>query len=142
MLYTDNTFLSFLHKCAVTSKRVARWVIELQQYDLKICHIAGSRNFLADVLSRNPAGLTKDELRDLRQPANHILHAIYFDIGPRVKHELKDPATHRVAEQSLASIIEGLGKYKATQSTSCQTEYCTVWIERYTNSGGLCGKVH
>ena len=31
MLYTENKSLSFLHKCALTSNRVARWVIELQQ---------------------------------------------------------------------------------------------------------------
>jgi hypothetical protein len=66
MLYTDNKALSFLHKCALTSNRVARWVIELQQYDVQIRHITGLSNYLADVLSRNPAGLTEYELRDLR----------------------------------------------------------------------------
>jgi hypothetical protein len=95
----------------LTSNRVARWVIELQQYDLKICHITGSRNFLADVLSRNPAGLTKNELRDLRQPASLIVHAIHLDIDPSVKRELKDLATHQAADQRLARIIEGLDKY-------------------------------
>jgi len=54
----------------LTSKRVARWVIELQQYDIQIGHITGTSNYLADVLSRNPAGLTENELLDLRQPAN------------------------------------------------------------------------
>jgi hypothetical protein len=106
MLHTDNKSLSFLHKCALTSNRVARWVIELQQYDLKIIHIAGSRNYLADVLSRNPAGLTKDELRDLRQPASLIVHAIHLNIDPSVKREIKDLATHQAADQRLARIME------------------------------------
>jgi hypothetical protein len=50
----------------LTSNRVARWVIELQQYDIQIRHITGTSNYLADVLSRNPAGLKENELRDLR----------------------------------------------------------------------------
>jgi len=60
MLYTDNKSLSFLHKCALISNRVARWVIELQQYDIKMHHITCTSNYLADVLSRNPAGLKKN----------------------------------------------------------------------------------
>jgi len=128
----------------LTSNRVARWVIELQQYDLKICHITGSRNFLADVLSRNPAGLTKDEIRYLRQTASPVVHAIHLDIDPSVKRELKDLATHQAADQRLARIMEGLGKYpvQVDPSTRCQTEYCTVWIKTDSNSGGLCCQVY
>ena len=83
MLYTDKS-LSYLHKCALTSKRVARWVIELQHYDIQIHHITGMSNYLADVLSRNPAGLKENELRDLMQPDNLMVHAINFKIDPGV----------------------------------------------------------
>jgi hypothetical protein len=56
MLYTDNKSLSFLHKCALTSNRVASWVIELLLYDIQNRHVTGPSNYLADVLSRNPTG--------------------------------------------------------------------------------------
>ena len=79
-LYTDNKSLSFLQKCVLTSNRVARWVIELQQYDIQFRHITGANNYLADVLSRNPAGLTEIELRDQRQPANLNMHAITLNL--------------------------------------------------------------
>jgi len=67
MLYTDKKSLSFLHKCVFTSNKVARWVVELQQYDIQVRHITGTNKHLADVLSRNPAGLTENEFRDLRK---------------------------------------------------------------------------
>ena len=92
MMYTDNKSLSFLHKCALTSKRVASWVIELQQYDIQIRRI---NRHLADVLSRNPAGLRENELWDLRQPAILIVHAINLNLDPGVTHELKDLAAHK-----------------------------------------------
>jgi hypothetical protein len=117
ILYTDNKSLSFLHKYALTSNRVARWVIELQQYGLKVCHTAGSRNFLADVLSRNPDGVTTDELRDMRQADNLIVHAIHLDIDPSIKRELKDLANHQAADQRLARIIEGLDKFPVQADT-------------------------
>jgi hypothetical protein len=107
MLYTDKKALSFLNKCALTSNRVARWVIELQQYDVQIRHITGTSNYLADVLSRNTAGLEENELRDLRQPDSLMVHAINLNIDPGVTHELKDLAAHQSADQSLAR-IEGI----------------------------------
>jgi len=111
MLYTGNKFLSFLHKFALTSNRIARWVIELLQYDIQIHHITGSSNYLADVLSRNPAGLKENELRDLRQPDNFVVNAINLNIDPCVTHELKDLAARQSANQRLARIKEILNKY-------------------------------
>ena len=39
---------------------------------------------LAGVLSRKPAGLKENELRDLMQPDNLMVHAINFKIDPGV----------------------------------------------------------
>jgi len=83
----------------------------LQQYDIQIRHITGSSNYLADVPSRNPAGLTENELRDLRQPANLTVHAINLKIDSGVTHELKDLATQQAAGKRLPRIMERLNKY-------------------------------
>jgi len=53
-LNTDHKSLTFLKKCVVSSTRVARWMLEIEQWDLEIQHIKGIENTLADVLSRNP----------------------------------------------------------------------------------------
>jgi hypothetical protein len=66
ILYTDNKAITFLQKCVIISNRVARWMTELQQFDLEIRHIKGINNHLADALSRSPRGLTEEETRLLR----------------------------------------------------------------------------
>lgn len=95
----------------MTSNKVARWVIELQQYDIQIRHITGPSNYRADGFCRNPAGLTENELLDLRQPANLMVHAIDLNIDPGVSHELKDLAAHQAADQRLSRIRERLNMY-------------------------------
>jgi hypothetical protein len=64
-LFTDNKALSFLHRCVITSNRVARWVVQIQEYDLEIRDIKGAQNHLADIPSRNPSGMTEEQTRDL-----------------------------------------------------------------------------
>jgi len=56
ILYMDNKPSTFLNRCAITSNRVARWMVNLQQYDIELRHVKGAHNHLADIISRNPAG--------------------------------------------------------------------------------------
>jgi len=46
---TDNRALIFLQKCAITSNRIARWLITIQEYDIELQHIRGVENHLADI---------------------------------------------------------------------------------------------
>ena len=48
----DHNPLSFLHKMSNTNKRLMRWALELQDYNIVISHIKGSDNIIADTLSR------------------------------------------------------------------------------------------
>jgi ribonuclease HI len=41
ILYTDNKSLTFLNRCAITSNRVARWMVNLQQCDIELRHAKG-----------------------------------------------------------------------------------------------------
>jgi hypothetical protein len=67
-LFANNTALSFLHRCIITFNRVARWMVQIQEYDLEIRHIKGVQNHLADILSHNPSGVTDEQTRDLTRP--------------------------------------------------------------------------
>jgi hypothetical protein len=53
-IHSDNKALSFLNRCVITSNRISRWILAIQEYDLEIIHIKGTQNYLADILSRNP----------------------------------------------------------------------------------------
>ena len=48
----DHNPLSFLHKMSNNNKRLMRWSLELQDYNVSICHISGRENVIADTLSR------------------------------------------------------------------------------------------
>jgi hypothetical protein len=53
-LNTDHKSLNFVKNYVVSSTRVARWMLQTEQWELEIQHIKGIDKALADVLSRNP----------------------------------------------------------------------------------------
>lgn len=73
-LYTDNKALSFINSCALTSSRISRSILQLQEYDLCVKHISGARNFLADAMSRNPAGMSEKEINGLARPRGIVVY--------------------------------------------------------------------
>jgi len=65
---TDKRALIFLQKCGITSNRVARWLITIQEYDIELQHIKGVENNLADILSGNPKGILVKVIENLTKP--------------------------------------------------------------------------
>ncbi|XP_066965514.1 uncharacterized protein [Macrobrachium rosenbergii] len=53
-VYTDHQPLTFLQKMKTKNKRLMRWWLSLQDYDLHVNHIKGKDNLRADFLSRHP----------------------------------------------------------------------------------------
>jgi hypothetical protein len=53
-VHSDSKPLSCLRRCNLTSKRVTRWIIQLQAYGLNTVRISNANSFFADVLSRTP----------------------------------------------------------------------------------------
>lgn len=53
-VYTDHSALTWLFQQKELSGRLARWVLSLQQHNMKIKHIKGKNNVVADAISRFP----------------------------------------------------------------------------------------
>jgi hypothetical protein len=70
-VYTDNKALSFLRKCTLTSDRVTRWVMQLQEYNLQIQHISGAKNFFHRHFEQESVGLTP-EIRKFQRKKQDI----------------------------------------------------------------------
>ena len=52
IVFTDHNPLTFLDKMKAHNQRLLRWSLYLQKFPLKINHIKGTKNFMADALSR------------------------------------------------------------------------------------------
>jgi hypothetical protein len=103
-LCTDNKSLIFLNKCVITSNRVARRMLNIQEYDIEFRHINGYQNHLADILSRNPTGLTDGEIRNLTRPDQVLVHGIQLCVDKTIGKELKDLAAPEDTDARLAAI--------------------------------------
>jgi len=53
-VFTDHSPLQFIQRMANHNQKLLRWSLELQQYNLEICHRAGHDNLMPDLLSRPP----------------------------------------------------------------------------------------
>lgn len=70
-IITDNKALTFLNKCHLTSSRMTRWILAIQEFDFTVQHCSGKSNIVADLLSRNPEDLDeaieKPDLLEINQ---------------------------------------------------------------------------
>ena len=51
-VYIDHNPLVFVHKMKDKNKRLLRWSLTLQEYNLEVVHVKGRDNVVADALSR------------------------------------------------------------------------------------------
>ena len=52
IVYTDHNPIVFINKMKDKNQRLLHWSLNLQQYNVDICHIRGKENVIADALSR------------------------------------------------------------------------------------------
>jgi hypothetical protein len=107
-IYSDNKALTFLKRCALSSGRITRWMLQLQEYDLEIIHIKGTENYLADILSRNPLGLNEKQIAQMTKPREVLVAAINLNVNPVIKNELKELAAYQEKDPRILEIRQKL----------------------------------
>jgi hypothetical protein len=100
-LHSDHKPLSFLMKKAESAPNLARWLIELQNYNVKIVHINGKENSLADALSRVDEDVPIKHVESLKEMDDIAEFPICFalSLGPRV---VLDPFISRITLRDSA----------------------------------------
>jgi hypothetical protein len=80
--------------------------MKIQEYVLHIRHVSGAANFLADTISRNPAGLTESEVRELSKPRGEMIAAIDFCIDASVGRNLRDLAAFKERDPKIQKTVD------------------------------------
>ena len=104
-LQSDHMSLSFINRCRLTSSRLSRWIHEIAAYDVKIEHIKGSQNILADALSRNPLGTVEDNTNRPRDGNEVMLGQLSAKELKVVNADLRKIAERQRQDPILAEII-------------------------------------
>jgi hypothetical protein len=135
---SDNKALSFLDRCVVTSNRVARWMIQLQEFDLQIKHIKGVQNHMADILSRRPTGLSEQEARNINRPDKVMVNRIniYKDRG--LEKELRAMGTLQGADNRLRELKQKVRTDPSRVTDYMKREDVIVRKERMNKVGKPC----
>jgi hypothetical protein len=82
--------------------------MQIQEYDLNIVPIKNTDNFFADTLSRNPVGITEEELSLVKKPKDIFVSAINLNLDPRLKKDLKDLAKHQLEDPKVREIRQSV----------------------------------
>ena len=85
---TDNKALTFMHKCHLNNSRITRWILSIQEYKFDIVHCNGKDNVIADILSRNPADTTLEEVND--DVYEYFINHIMIEMDKDVRRIIKD----------------------------------------------------
>ncbi|KAJ2923658.1 hypothetical protein H1R20_g13436, partial [Candolleomyces eurysporus] len=80
-IYTDHRTLENFHKQRDFSRRQARWMEYMSQFDGRIVYVKGEDNSVADALSRIP---TTEDIRTAEESAYRIFEEKYADEGDEV----------------------------------------------------------
>jgi hypothetical protein len=102
--------------------------MEIQEYALDIQHVSGTKNFLADAISRNPAGLIEAAIRDLSRPRGIVIAKIDLCIDTSVGRKLKNTATWQQQDPTLCDRIDFIkfcqGQTEGRYLVRNDTPYC------------------
>jgi hypothetical protein len=135
IVYSDNKALSFMKRCNLVSNRITRWIMQIQEYDLEIIHIKGTDNFLADILSRHPVGLTGRQIENMSRPREVLVSRIDLDIDPTVKRELRNLSAHQTQDPRIQEIRQKLAQTAPSDTSTYKIEsevlYCRDKFRKY-----------
>ena len=83
---------------------MARWILNIQEYDIEIKHIREFRIIFADIISCNPTGLTDEGIRNLTHPDQVLVYSVQLHIDKTVPKELQYLASLQDTDPRLAAI--------------------------------------
>ena len=106
VVYTDHANLTYYRSPQKLTRRQTRWVIELMEYDIKLCHKPGKKMIPADALSRrhdHAEGLKDDNEPTLALPEDLFIQVLDLELQDAVMKAQEDDET---AQEALARLSD------------------------------------
>ncbi|CAB0029051.1 unnamed protein product [Trichogramma brassicae] len=122
---TDHQALTFLRTSWFLSQRLLRWSLLIQDYNLKVKHIPGKENILADHLSRPQEVINEQragEAKIYALLARHPKKSIVDDLKRIRELQADDPHIKRLQasnQDNIAIDTTGIIIWKTTHGTKC-----------------------
>ena len=104
---TDHQALTYLLSCRFLNSRLIRWRLAIQDYCLEVTHIPGTKNQIADALSRIPLN-NRDEHTDETSIAIILNRKPDIDLRKR----LKNIDSEQLADKKIRDIITRGDSYR------------------------------
>lgn len=137
-IVTDHKALEFLLTSKLTSNRLTRWILYIQEYDFEIKYRKGSENIIADFLSRHPIEngniIQEDRIKGVLCGLHKVL--IDPDITKRIKGlkklQKECPAGKKLLE-TMKNSNDGPreGKFEILDEYICKIDYlgeAKIWV--------------
>jgi hypothetical protein len=86
-VFLDNKALSFMKKCTLVSSRITHWIMQIQEYDLEIVYIKGRDNCFGGFISRNPTGLTGQQINYMNRTRDILVTTINLGLDPQFRKD-------------------------------------------------------
>ena len=115
LIYTDHKTLENFHTQRDLSRRQARWMEFMSQYDAKIVYVKGEENTVADALSRLPTTTQEELERTARYAYPYCPDGMEEDIVASVMVGCEEPAI------AVARALATRGKGTALMKEVCAT---------------------
>jgi len=136
-VYTDHKNLTYFRKAQNLNRRQARWSLLLSEYNIKLVHIAGSKMFLADALSRRP-DMIPEEDHDNENitllPDNLFINLIDMELQQKIANSTDMDIDATDALQSFACLIAAdfpktmFGLVVTINSNAMPASQLLVWL--------------
>lgn len=114
IIRTDHKAISFFTNCKLSHGRLTRWILALQEYDIKLEYIPGKLNKVADILSR----IDKNTEQIDTHPENILkIYHILIDEG-KLQEILEKIKREQQADKSVIKIMEYIND--VNNKTECE----------------------
>jgi len=130
-VHTDHQALKFLSTCVQNNGRIARWFAFLQEFDLKIIHVPGKTNKIADSLSRHSSNDNKlyeeKRIAMIRNSMERVDTSTWIDVIKKTQRT--EESLQEAARENPDNIYErdGLLRIKFTDGDRIALSGKIVW---------------